>query len=691
MNKRKLNQEPIWFVADTEAQTLYDDQEVVRRTNDIRRCLLNTPDLPQKHLLEKQIILSRQHECNRMSTYLLGYSKVYDFKMDSFERCEQFDCQKTHAEYLANVKYWFTGSNQDLWAKMFEDIISEYGKLIWKGEKYKAVIFFHNLTYDIQNLLSNIVEHKIPGITDIHFVFNNNSYYNFQFSYRDYCFELRDSLKIYNQPLATLAKLVGWKKQTEKATYEWFNLEHDQAKLDNEIEYFIQDIAILGAVIRMYRQEFPLPRKGKLTIAGHAEYELQRQIKQQFKHRGDYLTPLLFNPAFTEGQEQYLRKAYYGGFVYASQQYVNRKVQNGLVFDMNSMYPSVMKNRDYPIYTSLQPIKEREFKRWLDNLDSYNLFMIVSLRIMKLDLKRLGVPCIPKKAGFGLPHEIINLNDTKGVFEITVTNIDLYHIIKNYDIEYSFLTGVIARKKMRRPLRNYVLKFEKMKEEATVEHNQVKRTTAKLLLNSVYGKFAQSVITTESKLVEENGLPKVEQVETEVENPRRHNILIAVFITAYARDLLLRAIERINNSSLAEFWYCDTDSVHFGYRGRYNRLTQAEKIANEIGIEYDIAEFGKWKCEQQIKEAVYLGNKRYWEVDDNLHQNIIKGAGIQKLGKKYLEAQGIDKFRYYYQRPMIVPFRVSKKVFGGVKIFDGLKEIAPTDYQIAYMKEKHIY
>lgn len=92
-------------------------------------------------------------------------------------------------------------------------------------------------------------------------------------------------------------------------------------------------------------------------------------------------------------------------------------------------------------------------------------------------------------------------------------------------------------------------------------------------------------------------------------------------------------------------------------------------------------------------EAKYLADcKKHKKTPNRLDQiaagAIIKGAGIQKRGKKYLVKQGIEKFKYNKDKPIIVPFRVSKKVVNGVKIYDSTKLIEPTPAQRLIMNLK---
>ena len=89
---------------------------------------------------------------------------------------------------------------------------------------------------------------------------------------------------------------------------------------------------------------------------------------------------------------------------------------------------------------------------------------------------------------------------------------------------------------------------------------------------------------------------------------------MASFITAYARDVLINAV----NSVFDRFLYCDTDSIHI--------------LGNEIpDIPIHDTKLGYWKLEGRFVDAKYIGAKRYAELieDDegNKHWDI-KCCGV---------------------------------------------------------------
>lgn len=703
MSKSNANSNEIYLAADTEAQTAFNDKllsDYINVTLKKQRAkyehYARWSNLPDAGLalkiktIENKIKQLRSHLCYKMNTYLLGYCEINRKNIREYHKAvNDNNRQQLQDKWVDRyVKYWFNSNvKQTPWQDFLNEIVFRYGNEIRFGGRSKLIIYFHNLDYDVQNFLQFAVTNRFSSpVTNLELL-RNGTIYSCSFQYKKCVIELRDSQKIYNQSLASLGKMVNWHKQTDKATYDWFNLTDPKNKqrLENETYYFRYDIAVLAAVMRYHFKK--MPGKAKLTAASYAEKDLKKCVRSDDLLRGTNYFDSLFNPQFTSTQESFIRSGYYGGFVYASRYIVNQKLTNGLVGDVNSLYPSVMLNRNYPDWQSVTRLYEDEFKTL--NLNDYNTFAIIRIEITTLQINHDGVPCIPKKSMFGQSKEVYKLSDLGEIHDIVVTNHDLYWIKKNYHIEYRYITGIIAREYLERPFKSFVLRHKKEKEEAKRNHDNARKMIAKIHLNSSYGKFAQAIITTKQiPIVLDDGSIGFTEVKDPNASERQHNILIAVFVTAFARDVLLNMIEILKSERDATFWYCDTDAVHFGYNGKLDIVKDDQAIFKELHIPFDVAEFGKWKPEQHMSRARYLGSKRYWEQDPLEHKAIIKGAGIQKrYGKAYIIKQGFDKFYYGRDNPIIVPFQVSEKTFAGVKIYESVKLIEPTPVLLKSMQE----
>lgn len=121
------------------------------------------------------------------------------------------------------------------------------------------------------------------------------------------------------------------------------------------------------------------------------------------------------------------------------------------------------------------------------------------------------------------------------------------------------------------------------------------RAIAKLMLNSLYGKFAKRPKTRSKYPIFETG--KVQYRLGDMEDVGNLYIPVGTFITSYARDYTIRSAQK----NYDRFLYADTDSLHL----------EGEEYPSEINI--DKYELGAWKHEGTFARAKYLRAKCYLE------------------------------------------------------------------------------
>lgn len=130
---------------------------------------------------------------------------------------------------------------------------------------------------------------------------------------------------------------------------------------------------------------------------------------------------------------------------------------------------------------------------------------------------------------------------------------------------------------------------------------------AKLMLNSLYGKFATRPDVTGKVPYLENGIVRYELGEPETREPEYTPL--GVFITAWARDKIIRTAQSVYD----RFCYADTDSIHI--------------TATDIpSIEVDDKKLNYWKLESHFTRARFIRQKTYIEeIDGKLN---VKCAGM---------------------------------------------------------------
>ena len=132
------------------------------------------------------------------------------------------------------------------------------------------------------------------------------------------------------------------------------------------------------------------------------------------------------------------------------------------------------------------------------------------------------------------------------------------------------------------------------------------RQVAKIMLNSLYGKFATGM-EVKSKI------PYLEDdiVKYKITEPERRNgvyLPMGAFITAYAREKTIRTSQAIKTYSIEKYGedlycYSDTDSIH--------TLLPIEELKQFCEI--DDVELGKWKHESHFTKARFVRQKTYLE------------------------------------------------------------------------------
>lgn len=196
--------------------------------------------------------------------------------------------------------------------------------------------------------------------------------------------------------------------------------------------------------------------------------------------------------------------------------------------------------------------------------------------------------------------------------------------------------------------------FEK-KKQATIEKNEGMRTIAKLRLCSLYGKFAMSM---ESKVkmpfLNKKGVVEYDISDTEI--IKGVYLPVATFITAYARDFIIRACQTVRDYSIAKygkdlFYYTDTDSIHSGLS-----LEDLKEI-----LPIDNLELGFFKYEGKFNRARFIKQKCYIEErEDSTYKVVCSG-----LPRDVFSTIEWNEFKLGYSTDKKMIYR---HVQGGVKL-----------------------
>lgn len=350
----------------------------------------------------------------------------------------------------------------------------------------------------------------------------------------------------------------------------------------------------------------------KYLLAGkkYGNKEIRRKVADSFLPT-DWLTKEI-KEGETPGRLDYwwwLKNYYYrGGLTLTNPAEIGKLNKNIDLYDINSSYPNVMLNRDYPLG---EPVPDEQGELF---------FYEVYIKIAK---NKKGLPFYPfpmeKSQSVEYPKIIINKT-------IYITCAEWQEFQKNYVGKWAKPKIYLAFKK----ISGRFLFGETLDKQYEIKKNPsanvFAKTIAKLTMNSLYGKFATNN-TKESKIfVGKWEKPKTNQnIKTDWEpeimtEKTRFYLPIAIFITAYGRLELVKAVGEQYDKVIT----CDTDSL---------AVKKSFKLNFPVG-----KKIGEWKKELSNKWD-FAARKKCYVMWDWVENPKIAIAGFH-IDKKKADFEG---------------------------------------------------
>lgn len=429
------------------------------------------------------------------------------------------------------------------------------------------------------------------------------------FNYERQVINIYDSAKLYPTTIDALGKAFGVPKLSSQYDYNVLR-EPNQEATALEIEYLKHDIQIMKlAVLEMAKKYGGVSRtvsglsyKEMVGLYVHGDdYDLTRTLKDWKKNKEAFESDF---PPTSVAEAKIIQPAYSGGHVMINPKYVGKKVQAGMTADINSLYPYVLQTAYLPIGNGI------EFAGEYQDDDEHPLYIQYFKAGFKL--KRGGVPTLPKKYST-MPTLNSDEDLQPWVDYIVLTNIDLKHFYKNYDVEWIEFYGGVKWRQVKAPFAGIVNVEGKNKVDASLSGDKVKRMLAKLAMNSSYGKMGQNVNNISKRGFLDDDVVRYEFVREE-DSPKSY-LPAAVFVTSNARDVLFNGIYAIGG--MRNFLYCDTDSIHFLGHTKPKNLPMSQ------------VELGKWKIESYFNQAKFLVDKTYVELQTKMDEYYVGADDIQ--------------------------------------------------------------
>lgn len=330
--------------------------------------------------------------------------------------------------------------------------------------------------------------------------------------------------------------------------------------------------------------------------------------------------------------------------------YNKLKLSKDFIFnaDASSLYPASMKG--FKLMKVKYPIG---FSSWSDKpQEEYKKGKIGFYEIVFTPPTDIRIPILPTKR-FDKNNNFVgidwSLKQNTGVY----TSVDIENAIDaGYKIE--FINKCLVWEESGEIFNEYIETFYKIKEEAEKEKNEVKRSVAKLFLNSLYGKTLQKanfncsqvinnvfefnkfireyvlndfVILNENKMLL-SGEARIKQEK--ITKPKQ----LGAFVTAYSRRVMLTYMKALDPTlKRCVFTYTDTDSLHISGED-YETLSKLGYIK-----EKDKAELG-YLCSDIKKEGLIFYEKNL-APKTYLYEYINNEGTIKENDKATMKCKGI--------------------------------------------------
>ena len=260
--------------------------------------------------------------------------------------------------------------------------------------------------------------------------------------------------------------------------------------------------------------------------------------------------------------------------------------------------------------------------------ESYLYPLYIQRLSCSFELKEGKIPTIQLKNNPSYnPTEYLT-SSNGDIITLTLTNIDLKLFLENYDVKFLKYNSGWKFKRVKGLFNEYIDIWSNSKIQAKKDGNKALYMISKLMLNSLYGKFAKNPMNrSKYPYINEDG--RVAYHLGNIEEGKGLYIPIGAFITSYAREKTIRTSQAIRDYTIKKYGidyyiYSDTDSIHM-----------LELPEEELKTFVDIDDFtlGAWKLESRWERGKWLRQKCYIEQDYDGEINVTIAGLPKHLGK----------------------------------------------------------
>ena len=577
-------------------------------------------------------------------------TETYNGLIGGLKRIAIYDGNKVHYGYTF----------QDI-----EPVLDSYYE-----DGYSVEIYIHNMEFDLR---------KIPIIFEKgRIVWNKSLIINgkvAKIQNKKYCFH--DSFKILPMSLSKISKDFGvehgkldlWEEVAKRYPDQYKDIVDflDRCHVDDPLylEYLGYDVISLYEVIQKLIEisGLTLPEfVNRVSTSSLSRYIFKNGYKGKvfgnpLSSRTDYDYLCLYKWQNNLEVEEFLRETYAGGRV---EVFIPRLENTGFHYDINSLYPYVMSEGEYPIgkpyYSEKHDIAKHYYETWKENrigagfINARVFIPLQPIPPLPVQMGKLTFPC-GEVYGSWTYEELEYAEKECGV------KILEYFAVCHFELTYPVF-------------KNFIDTFYAMKEQASKDKNEALRGFAKLIQNVGYGYtgMRRDDKTTLAPIEDIEKYDDIRYADEElgfIEIPTEINaeyiqVQVASYVTSRARLVLLKGLRDVISRG-GHVYYCDTDS-----------------IVSDIPLDDSIVDqdkLGYFKLEGRPEKALFLRPKVYTEMFEEEAPNI-KFKGVSRETQKSLD---YDFYEHLY-----------KELEAGEKEYEIVEKNKLLLRSIMYMQKNHI-
>jgi len=447
-----------------------------------------------------------------------------------------------------------------------------------------TIWFAHNAIYDVGVLLPHIADFEIHTY--------HGRLLKAIYPPKKPRVTIADSFWFFPMPLSKIGQALGLEKlerpwESEGEIVDW-NRTLERVPLEEVMKYCKRDVEIVWRAMRLFQEEVNrLGGELKLTLASTTLDVFRRAFLDC-----EYETP-------SKVVNNYCREAYYGGRV---ENLIEGEIDNVFFYDVNSMYPYIMKTLEFPDPNTLRgPLRPGREE---------NIWKYEGVTACEIEVPFSMLPPLPYRVNGKVIYPYGRLRGAWTHLELREALKEGARIIR---MEWQIIAEATCN-----PFRGFVETLYALRKEYK-QKGDPRELVVKIMMNSLYGKFGENADKKDYKVLvdldhypDAGNMPEGSELLSDEpplfclmprkpERPSGHWIVIwAAYITAGARVHLRRLALQAG-----EVFYMDTDSL----------VTRAV-LPNGSGL-------GELKLEKEADRMIIRGPKLYTAYKD---EQLVKAA-----------------------------------------------------------------